>query len=120
MRTPRTPLLFALALTLTLVTGCKDELVCPQGETDCDGRCVSLLSDEAHCGACGTACGALETCSGGTCACADAVAECGGACTDLARDAENCGACGLACEVAAYCTTTGGASAAMALPKRGT
>lgn len=114
MRTPRTPILFALALTLTLVAGCKDELVCPQGETDCDGRCVSLLSDEAHCGACGTACGGLEACSGGSCACARGVAECGGACTDLARDAENCGACGLACEAAAYCTTTGGATSCTA------
>ncbi len=95
----------ALTLTLALVAGCKDDLVCPVGEVECGDRCVSLLSDEANCGACGSACGALEACSAGSCVCAPGVEVCGGACTDLARDADHCGACETACAAAAYCTT---------------
>jgi hypothetical protein len=99
----------ALAAALVFVSGCNDkELVCPVGEVDCSGRCVSLLSDEANCGACGSACGPLEACSGGACTCARGVAECGGACTDLARDPDNCGACGATCDAAAFCSTAGG------------
>lgn len=99
-----------IAATLTLFTGCKDELVCPSGETDCDGRCVSILSDEANCGACGVACDALETCSAGTCGCAPGVGVCGDVCTDLARDAQHCGACETVCGEAQYCTTQGDAT----------
>jgi hypothetical protein len=101
----------ALAVALVFVSGCNKELVCPVGEVDCGGRCVSLLSDAAHCGACGSACGALEACSAGSCGCAAGVAVCGGACTDLARDAQHCGACETACGATAYCTTQGDATA---------
>ena len=63
----------ALTLTLALVAGCNKDLVCPVGEVDCGDRCVSLLSDAANCGACGAACGALEVCSAGSCACRTAL-----------------------------------------------
>lgn len=101
----------ALAVALVFVSGCNKELVCPAGEVDCSGRCVSLLSDEANCGACGSACGPLEACSAGSCGCAAGIGVCGGACTDLARDAQHCGACGTACGAAAYCTTQDDATA---------
>ncbi|HSD18940.1 MAG TPA: MXAN_6577-like cysteine-rich protein [Anaeromyxobacter sp.] len=101
----------ALALVMALLSGCNKELVCPVGEVDCGGRCVSLLSDAANCGACGTACGALEACSAGTCDCAPGVAVCDGACTDLARDPQHCGACETACGAADYCTTQGDVTA---------
>jgi len=39
---------------------------CPGG-TLCGGACVTLATDPSNCGACGRACGAGETCSGGTC-----------------------------------------------------
>jgi hypothetical protein len=103
--------LFRLALLVALVSGCNKELVCPVGEVDCGGSCVSLLSDEANCGACGSACGALEVCSAGSCGCEPGVAVCGGACTDLARDPQHCGACETACGATAYCTTQGDVTA---------
>jgi len=109
MRKLLLPLLAVVALA-----ACRKDLVCPQGETDCGGKCVSLQTDAANCGACAHACGSLEACSGGACGCAADVASCGGACTDLARDAANCGACGAACAAAQYCTTAGGSTSCTA------
>jgi hypothetical protein len=113
MRTPF-PIALALVPLLALVAGCNKELVCPKGEMGCGGRCVSLLSDKANCGACGNACDALEVCSAGSCGCAPEVGVCGGACTDLARDAQHCGACDTACGAADYCTTQDGVTACTA------
>jgi stigma-specific protein Stig1 len=110
--TLRSPL--AVALALVFAIGCKKDLVCPKGEVDCGGRCVSLLTDAAHCGACGSSCGALEVCSAGSCGCAPGIGVCGGACTDLARDAQHCGACDTACGAADYCTTQGDATSCTA------
>jgi hypothetical protein len=90
-------LLLAVALATVTITGCKKEIVCPKGEFACDGRCVALERDSAHCGACGRACGTLEACDGGACACAPDTASCGGACADLRIDPRNCGACGTVC-----------------------
>jgi hypothetical protein len=108
----RTLLLSLLAVVA--LAACRNDLVCPQGEVDCGGKCVSLLTDAASCGACGHACGPLEACAAGTCGCAADVATCGGACTDLARDPANCGACGAACGAADYCTTAGGGTSCTA------
>lgn len=88
--------LVLLAAALALVA-CNEELVCPQDQTNCGGRCVSLLTDSANCGACGNACGLLEACGAGSCGCAPGVETCGDACTDVTRDPANCGACGAAC-----------------------
>jgi hypothetical protein len=59
----------ALAALLVLATlpGCKEELVCPTGESDCGGSCAALRDDPAHCGACGLACGPAQRCSQGVC-----------------------------------------------------
>lgn len=41
---------------------------CPQDRPDeCDGRCVDVQTDPDHCGECGNACAAGETCQGGQC-----------------------------------------------------
>jgi DNA-binding beta-propeller fold protein YncE len=90
------PSILALALAATLCA-CDEELVCPQGQTECGSRCVSLLTDATSCGACGNACGPLEVCGAGECGCAPGMETCGGACADVARDPANCGACGNAC-----------------------
>ena len=40
---------------------------CPEGTSACDGTCVDLEHDEAHCGSCGNACEALQSCLAGEC-----------------------------------------------------
>lgn len=42
--------------------------MCPAGQSECEGRCVSLRDDVRNCGACGTACAAPD---GGTVGCAE-------------------------------------------------
>ncbi len=41
---------------------------CSSGQTECGGTCVDTRSSASHCGACGRACAAGETCEAGTCA----------------------------------------------------
>jgi len=86
---------------------------CPPAFGRCNGACVDPDTDPAHCGACGNACGAGETCASGACTCnldpdcagvagAD-VRCCGGLCTDIVGNALNCGACGLGCGPGGIC-----------------
>lgn len=103
------PTLLAALLALATLAACGKDTVCPAGETACGGRCVSLLSDEANCGACGTTCDALAVCSAGACACAPGATACGATCADLASDTAHCGACGNACGGGEVCN--GGACA---------
>lgn len=108
--------LLPIALLL-LATACDRELVCPLGQTDCDGRCVDLMIDPGNCGTCGAAVGPLEVCAAATAACSPGIETCDGACTDTARDPESCGACGAACLPEQYCTTAdGGTSCTDACP----
>lgn len=68
MTRPANPCSIALSLLLALsLAGCSSELVCPVGEVNCGGACAALFSDALHCGACGTPCGAGQSCSGGAC-----------------------------------------------------
>lgn len=77
---------------------------CGLGETNCDGDCVDLDSDPAHCGACYTTCDPGEDCTGGDCrcgsetACAPGLTCCGGACVDTDTNPVHCGGCGAACD----------------------
>jgi hypothetical protein len=60
--------------------------------------CPDLTSDPRDCGACGTACGATDYCSGSACTCRPDLTACGAAgCLDLQHDVNNCGACGNDC-----------------------
>ena len=84
---------------------------CVDSRADCDGLastgCESNpMTDVANCGACGHACAASETCTGGVC-CGPGGAICGGACVDPQRDDRNCGGCGVTC--LGLPGTTGGA-----------
>lgn len=76
---------------------------CGTGQASCDGTCVLLSSDDAHCGDCDTVCPAGSSCSDGACACGGGRALCGDACVDLQADAMNCGDCGIVCAGGAVC-----------------
>src|SRR5688572_15591487 len=88
---------------------------CDEGLTDCEGVCVDLSSDMAHCGACGAVCESglvAVNCIAGVCtrvSCPAALPMyCGELgendpnyvenCVDPATDPNNCGACGTVCE----------------------
>lgn len=90
-------------IVLALLAGCARELLCGPGLENCGGTCVSLLSSRENCGACGAACGRLETCSGGARECRINIAACDGLCTDFARDPDHCGSCDNACAADQLC-----------------
>lgn len=71
---------------------------CPQGKTECNGRCVVLEVDRENCGRCGNACKPdKEDC-------------CHGVCSRLDRD-PHCGACGTDCHlINRTCCTPSGSS----------
>jgi hypothetical protein len=78
--------------------------LCAAGQEVCDSTCVDLLSDPAHCGACGVPCGGGSTCAGAAgCVCSDGRTFCAGACVDLGSDESHCGACGNFCSIGAAC-----------------
>jgi hypothetical protein len=92
--------------------GVECEPPCEAGEACCpvsggDPVCANLQIDSDHCGACGNACPAGESCSSGACTdtpcdppdCGgDPMRCCGGTCVNTDTDMENCGVCGRVCE----------------------
>jgi hypothetical protein len=70
---------------------------CAEGYTKCGDSCVSLATDSAHCGACGTQCEAGVPCYSGVCGCPEGVLFCQGQCYDPMSDAGHCGNCETAC-----------------------
>lgn len=85
--------------------------VCTGDQACCDGACRRVLTDAQHCGGCGQACGAGETCSGGVCRCGGSACSAGTTCCpgvgcfQLESDPFNCGACGKACNVGETCVS---------------
>jgi Bacterial TSP3 repeat/Stigma-specific protein, Stig1 len=72
-----------------------------QGLTDCGGVCVSLNSNNFHCGACFNSCPLGGTCNHGMCVgpvCLGGWTDCGGYCADLQNDQYNCGVCHNLCD----------------------
>jgi hypothetical protein len=77
-----------LALATLLASGC----VCPPGEASCNGECVALTQDRAHCGACGRLCGRGQLCIDGECRGSHLT---GVACEDDARCDDGSGCTGI-------------------------
>ncbi len=79
---------------------------CSPGRMNCSGSCVLLDSNPAHCGTCGNACAADQTCSSGRCetamTCPAGQDDCGSGCIELTGD-DHCGRCGNACDVGESC-----------------
>ncbi len=100
--------LLGAAGLLMALAGCgSDDLVCGPGQVVCGEVCTDLTADGANCGACGTACGAGEACSMGSCAtsCPTGQTVCNGGCFDVSASASHCGGCGMACGAGQVCTS---------------
>jgi hypothetical protein len=79
-----------------------DATACEAGQENCDGLCVSTMSDVHNCGQCGNACGGTNSlCMAGTCSCKSGFTLCGMQCVDLTSDSANCGICTYKCQGAA-------------------
>ena len=90
----------------TELEACTDSVcVCRAGLTRCDGACVDIRADVAHCGGCGKACGGGERCEDGACvaSCTAPKEACGDACVEVASDSLHCGECGKLCAVDELC-----------------
>ncbi len=74
-----------------------DKIACPGGQTECNGLCEDLQSDDKNCGACANVCKTGEVCSNGQCTlnCATGETNCSGSCADLQTSSTHCGACGV-------------------------
>ena len=85
---------------------------CGPGTTLCGGTCVNTTNDEAHCGACNSACKTGEVCSASKClfTCPASQTKCTGSggkayCASTASDNQNCGTCGKACAATEACSS---------------
>ena len=78
-------------------------------ETQCNGGCANLLTDNGNCGACGNVCGSQQVCQSGVCqdssSCQSPLQTCNGSCVDTQTDWYNCGACGNTCNPNQDCET---------------
>lgn len=85
-----------IALLVSSVPGCATSVpACPEGLTECSGRCVDTRRDPSHCGACGEPCGEGEVCDGeGSCElrCQEGFVDCEGLCVDPRTNRAFCGA----------------------------
>lgn len=83
---------------------------CRPGFDRCEGACVDLDINAAHCGECGEVCAEeeegeieLRLCQAGDCreddvGCGPGLAECGQSCVDLTSHPLHCDACNRACD----------------------
>lgn len=88
-------------------SGMDSGTACPTGATRCGSDCVNTNTSNMHCGGCGRACAAGQTCQMGMCQgstmCTGGQVSCGGRCVDTNNDSANCGACGRMCSAGQSC-----------------
>ncbi|MCB9643756.1 MAG: SMP-30/gluconolactonase/LRE family protein [Myxococcales bacterium] len=81
--------------------------VCKTGDTRCGLDCVDITKNGSHCGGCGKACAAGQSCEGGACkvaaSCNAPRSKCGADCVDLNEDVRHCGACSQPCAEGQLC-----------------
>ncbi len=75
---------------------------CAEGQDFCQGACLDVLTNDAHCGGCDNVCGEGLICVAGECGCEQGD-YCDGACVDTSTDSAHCGTCGNACSGGAVC-----------------
>ena len=63
---------------------------CSEGQTRCGERCVTLQTNERHCGSCRNRCASTQTC-------------CGGRYVNLKRSERHCGSCSNSCAEGEEC-----------------
>lgn len=115
----------AFSLSLLILAACTTENAppCLEGSDECAGVCVTLASDNEHCGACGVRCEGTTSCRDGACVdvtpvqllCEAPSIICDGGCVDPRTDNANCGTCGRACAPGQVCS--GGVCAATCGPQ---
>lgn len=89
---------------------------CDRGLVRCGGACLDIASNDANCGACGSACAAEEVCAHRACNpqeiyCSDAGGfgiVCGGQCVLQHESLDHCGGCDQPCPATSYCSKDNG------------
>lgn len=85
-----------------VVTGVGPTIPCEDGMV-CEGSCVDIQHDVAHCGGCGRRCANVPdgeaACKAGSCelVCGDGYTRCGDGCYRLNDHVEHCGSCDEVC-----------------------
>ncbi len=93
--------LFGLSMSLGCVGDAPTVVMCVLGTTSCGDDCVDVSVNPAHCGSCGIACAAGESCVDGSCACIGEV--CNDGCVDLSSHPDHCGDCDSPCPEGRFC-----------------
>ncbi len=93
---------------------------CTSGLTLCGTGCVDTKTNNANCGACGTACPSPQTCGAGACQCPSGYTNCNGQCVNTQIDVANCGACGKACSGVCSAGTCAASSCTANMAKKDT
>lgn len=83
--------------------GCAADGDCAGDESCCTSECVNTDTDRDHCGTCGMACPAAQSCSDGRCGCSSGLTYCAPECVNTMTSFSDCGECDSPCEADQTC-----------------